>query len=211
MPAGMIRQNEVTDYVIHEAACPRCKGSFNAPMKRSVATGYILSIPFIKSTGRRYTCCPHCGIYYTFSPSVYRKIKKAPSPSLLYRECEKTLFHQRKIYERYTRPSKKKSWAAALLAFFLGLFGLQNVYMGHLKRFAINGFLLLAGILCFRLAFTYGEALVIPCALCLAANIYWGMIDTIRILSGHAKDSKGLFIMTRKQYKKRMKYRASLY
>ena len=211
MIRGKILQTETTDFIIPGASCPRCKGVFQASMQRSVQTGYIFSIPFMKMTVQRYTRCPHCGIIYSFSPRVYKQIKKVPSPSLLFRECGQTLLRQRKIYDRYSRPSKKKSRIAALLAFFLGVLGLQNIYMGHLKRFAINGFLVLAAILLFRLALSQGSVLIVFCTLCITANIYWGLIDTVRILSGHAKDVKGHYLMTRRQYQKRMAYRAGLY
>ena len=48
-------------------------------------------------------------------------------------------------------------------------------------------------------------------ALLLATNIYWGIIDLIRILSGHAKDSNGAYLLTNFQYKKRLSINSELH
>ena len=92
--------------------------------------------------------------------------------------------------------SEKKVWIASLLAFFFGIFGVQNWYMGHTKRAIIACAIDLTAII---MLVAFPEVPVIaPLILCV--NIYWGLIDAIRILTGSAKDGKGLYILTDFQY-----------
>lgn len=92
--------------------------------------------------------------------------------------------------------SEKKVWVASLLAFFFGIFGVQNWYMGHTKRAIIACAIDLTAII---MIVAFPEVPVIA-SLLLCVNIYWGLIDAIRILTGSAKDVKGLYIMTDFQY-----------
>lgn len=216
MIVGKITQSEVKDAIIQNAICPRCNNYFNAYMLRSENNATIFFVPILKKTIRCYTICPHCGINYDLKPRIYKEIISQNSPELLYRECYNFLDKTRNRMNSYVIRSKKKVSIASILAFFLGIFGIQNLYMGHTKRFiaAISIFIFSIFSFCISIFFAdvltledFAQFTILLCSAGLAINVYWGIIDSIRILLGHAKDGNGLYIMTKRQYNLRMKNR----
>ena len=95
------------------------------------------------------------------------------------------------------------------MALFGSTFGAQNWYMGHQKRAAIGLSLTFLAMLMLTLGLASNGAAItiIISALALATNVYWGIIDFFRILSGHAKDVDGLYIMTKNQHAKKVAHR----
>lgn len=86
-------------------------------------------------------------------------------------------------------------------------FGLQNLYMGHIKRFMMNLLFIAFSVIMFVAGLVskgfistgFISGLIWLCAWMLAVNIYWGLIDFVRILSGHAKDVNGAYLLTNRQ------------
>lgn len=203
---GTIYQNEVTDAVIQNVTCPHCQSQVNAMLNRSVQTGTILFIPFIKKTVQYYSVCPHCNMKYILNKNDYNQIIRSPyRQSEWIKTCknilEKTIVKSRNAIVR----SSKSVLFASVLSLLGGFLGLQNLYMGHKKRFLINILLFMFSIITINVILTTSAtALVVMSAIPLATNVYWGIIDFIRILSGHAKDSDGAYLLTTFQYKKRL-------
>lgn len=215
---GTTRLNELTDFIITGVVCPKCNQVFNAYMNRTVQTSTIMFIPIANVTIQRYTICPHCGLRYIFPANMYRDIKNQPTSNILYPKCHAILYSSREEFEKYAIRSEKKVWIASLLSLFLGLFGAQNWYMGHFKRAIVSCVLdiigivmLLIGVMADLTDVTDTLALTYLIAIPFCANIYWGFFDMIRIITGHAKDNKGLYIMTNHQHINRLKRRNDLY
>lgn len=74
----------------------------------------------------------------------------------------------------YGTPLKSKT-TAALLAFFLGIFGVHRFYLGHTGLGVVFICLLIGGILTFGLTWIVGSV--------------WALVDFIMILTGSLRDS----------------------
>lgn len=211
MPSGgSFNAENIIDCVIPSAYCPKCGQNFDAVMSRNRVTGRILLIRIARTSVDLHTACPHCGLKYSFTSKTYKLIINSQNKTFnLNRELKAYLDRQRKLYIRYKKASEKKTYIAALLAFFLGIFGAQNWYMGHKGRGIISGLmdifavLMLLPIFSFSISGNLITALTVIASCLIAANVYWGLIDTIRILSGCAKDGDGFYIMTKRQFEKR--------
>ena len=206
MIIGRIQQNEICDGMIQNAVCPNCNNYFHAPMMRSQQTGSIFFIPFIKATVGYYTMCPHCKMTYRMSSADYKAIIHSPNAvNDLYRISQNNLVKQYEKLNRFQYRSNKKVGVAAVSALIGGLFGLQNWYMGHKKRAGIALGIFGLGLLAFAIFIgSASQSFAILPTIFLAFNMYWGLFDTVRILSGYAKDSNGCYIMTNRQYQKRI-------
>ena len=213
MRVGTIYQKEVDDACIQNVTCPHCESTTNARMTRSVQTGTILFIPFIRITILYYTTCTKCNKQYILSKHDYNEILHVASQRDDWNRVCKCCFENEKTKSSNNIiRSPKRVPIASLLSLILGLFGVQNLYMGHKKRFLINISLLALSIIMFALGLAISaEFLASLCAVGVATNIYWGLIDFVRILSGHAKDSNGRYLLTNSQYKKRLSTHSQLH
>ncbi len=215
--AGTIYQQEIDDAYIRNVTCPHCNFIVNAKLSRSVQTCTILFIPFIKSTVLYYSVCPCCNKKYILHRHEYNKILHSASQRDDWNRICSCSFEKEK--EKLTKGifrSPQNPAIAAILSLLLGFCGMQNLYMGHKKRFFINISLFILAILLFALTLALArvipaELLAFPFALCIATNVYWGFIDFFRILSGHAKDLSGKYLLTNRRYKKRLSAHAQLH
>ena len=210
---GTIYQKEISDAYIQSTVCPHCESVINVNLSRSVQTGTILFIPFIKKTVQYYSTCPCCNMKYIFSKQDYNQIQQSPLIGNEWNKiCNSILKKEKEKSDNSIVRSKKHVLLASVLSLFFGLFGIQNLYMGHKKRFLINISLFALSIIMFAVAiFLKIKTLSFSTALLLATNIYWGIVDLIRILSGHAKDSNGAYLLTDFQYKKRLLINSNLH
>lgn len=203
---GTIRQKEVNDMYIKDVTCPKCNANVSASLFRSVQTGTILFVPFIKKTVQYYTSCPCCNMKYILTKHNYNQIYNSSDVKYDWnRMCGNILEKAIKESDEGIIRSSKNVFVASVLSLVFAMFGLQNLYMGHKKRFLINIlFFVLSVVLLSICLITKITLFVLPVASMMAVNVYWGIIDLIRILSGHAKDSKGRYLLTNAQYKKRL-------
>ncbi|MBR5239286.1 MAG: hypothetical protein IKW04_01755 [Clostridia bacterium] len=204
---GTVYQKEIMDMTIPNVTCPCCNSVFTANLSRSVQTATILFIPCMKKSLLYYSVCPNCGMKYILNKTDYAQILQSSLASCSNewnKICSGSFEKQiKKINNRVIR-SPKSALLASVLSLIFGLLGLQNLYMGHKKRFLMNILFFILSIVMFALALVLNLlVLCVPCALLLATNVYWGIIDLVRILSGHAKDLKGAYLLTDSQYKKR--------
>lgn len=190
--------------------CQRCKGSANILLGRNVQKATILAIPFLKKTVGRYGICQRCDMKYAFDKESYSNLMLAiTSEDVWQKESSDYMTKKREKAEKFSQRSNKNIGIAAILALIFGVVGAQNFYMGHKKRgkiaLSIFGFAILSVIFLAMILDTsyYNPALIVIPTLCLAGNIYWGLVDCVRILSGYAKDGNGNYIMTKGQHKKR--------
>lgn len=206
MRIGTIYQKEVTDGYVKDVTCPHCNAIINADLKRSVQTGTIFLIPFIKKTVLYYSVCPNCDMRYILNRKNYNDIIKLPSKEENWsRVCGLYLQNKKLQSENDILRSDKNIFIAAILSLIFGIFGLQNLYMGHMKRFSINISFFALSLIIFGVIFATDMAMLsFVSALLLAINVYWGLVDFVRILSGHAKDVNRKYILTNNQYRKRL-------
>lgn len=212
MRVGTIRQSTVTDFAIGGAICPKCKQPFTAQMNRTIQTATMLAVPFMKKTGERYTICPHCGLRYSFTPDMYSSLRQRPTADFLYQICSGMLLKGQEKAENHGARSRKNAGLAAVLALLLGVFGAQNWYLGHYKRALIACILDALGLVCFfaALAVENAQPLLFLAAGLFAFSLYWGLVDTVRILLGRAKDAEGLYVCTRRQHARWMEKKEKL-
>lgn len=212
MRVGTIRQSTVTDFAIGGAICPKCKQLFTAQMNRTIQTATMLAVPFMKKTGERYTICPHCGLRYSFTPDMYSSLRQRPTADFLYQICSGMLLKEQEKAEKHGARSRKNAGLAAVLALLLGVFGAQNWYLGHYKRALIACILDALGLVCFfaALAVENAQPLLFLAAGLFAFSLYWGLVDTVRILLGRAKDAEGLYVCTRRQHARWMEKKEKL-
>ena len=212
MRVGTIRQSTVTDFAIGGAICPKCKQPFTAQMNRTIQTATMLAVPFMKKTGERYTICPHCGLRYSFTPDMYSSLRQRPTADFLYQICSGMLLKGQEKAEKHSARSRKNAGLAAVLALLLGVFGAQNWYLGHYKRALIACILDALGLVCFfaALAVENAQPLLFLAAGLFAFSLYWGLVDTVRILLGRAKDAEGLYVCTRRQHARWMEKKEKL-
>ena len=213
MRVGTIYLQEICDAYIQNVTCPHCECTVHAKMSRSVQTGTILFIPFIRKTVLYYTNCTSCNKKYILSKHDYNEILHSVSPCDDWnRVCKFRFENEKTNSSKSIIRSPKRVPIALFLSLILGLFGMQNLYMGHKKRFLFNISLLAFSIIMFALGLAIpAEFWAFSCAAGLAINVYWGLIDFVRILSGHAKDSNGRYLLTNGQYKKRLSVHSQLH
>lgn len=205
---GCVETYATIDANIQETICPRCGKKIDTSLGRIVQKAYILFVPFLKKTIARITVCPECGCEYSLTKEQYRSIMDAGEKGQeWYNSCKTNLEKSMAKAKEYCQPSEKNIAVAALFSLFLGFFGLQNLYMGHMKRFVISIVLLLSGFATFFLMFIPGVntdiVAFIPASFW-AANVYWGLVDFFRLISSHAKDGKRKYIITKNKYKKKL-------
>lgn len=128
--------------VIPHAICPKCGSAFTAHIMQRTNMMYVryyfgFRIPYRQANRQYFTQCDNCGMFYWFPDKTYRNIRESQSADFLYGECSKILYRERNYARQRVDRSEKKTWLAALLAFFGGIFGLQHLYMGHWIRFFI--------------------------------------------------------------------------
>lgn len=89
-----------------------------------------------------------------------------------------TIWKERRNSEYFYPPEIDDDLVAALLAFFLGMWGAHKFYQGNMKMgFVMAGITLLGIVLCFTLIF------MIPGIMCILATYIWSLIDFVRILA----------------------------
>ena len=200
-----IQNKLLTDQTVNDFVCPVCHTPGNFVMRKIRQTSRIFFIPFMRTTSDYHTVCPHCGNKFPFTAAQYKSICLS-GPEQIHQQLHSAInayvLHQKQGLSKFSERSPKNSAAAAILAFFLGVFGAQNIYLGHSGRVLISfGMDILAVLMFVICLLTKGTGMLLFfSAMLLAANIYWGIIDAIRIASGHAKDGSGLYVMTRKQF-----------
>ena len=122
------------------------------------------------------------------------------------------LLKEQEKAEKHGARSRKNAGLAAVLALLLGVFGAQNWYLGHYKRALIACILDALGLVCFfaALAVENAQPLLFLAAGLFAFSLYWGLVDTVRILLGRAKDAEGLYVCTRRQHARWMEKKEKL-
>ena len=206
MKAGAIRLYDEHDKDIKYVTCPCCNSLINVTLDRTVQSGIVLFIPFIKMNVRYYSSCSNCGVDIIYTKRLYNQIKNSANPQKEWNEVSKICYDKakRKSEERIKRSPKNK-YLAALLSLIGCPLGFQNLYLGHKKRFIINlSFFAIAAMSTLLLLITKSSAFILISTVPLAANIYWGLFDFFRVLLGYAKDSKGCYLLTDNEYKKRL-------
>lgn len=208
-----IKTITLTDRILHNMTCPVCHISTDFPLLKSRQTARIFWIPFMRYTSSYRTQCPHCGNTFMLTSRQYKDLCKASPdqlPQLFDTSTGQYVFQKKQTLSKYTLRSSKSLPAAGLLALFFGLFGVQNFYLGHIRRALISILIDLAAILFFTISIAGASAgmdipaLAVIASILFSVNIYWGIVDFFRILTGHAKDGEGLFVMTKKQYERRL-------
>ena len=165
-------------------------------------------IPVAKVTQTRFLECQQCKAMYIITDKQYRRIMRSKDS---FNEANGVLLALQKKANndavKYAERSRKNIGIAVLLSFFFGIFGLQNWYLGHVKRALVANILFMLGcstILLLYIGIDLGFAYTVIFALCLGSNFYWGIVDAVRIALGFAKDANGKYIMTEKQHRKRL-------
>lgn len=187
-------------------SCPVCRRQGNFFMQKIRQTFYIFWIPVMRCTADYHSVCPHCGQKYSFTAKEYKTIcnaSESEAPKMFYQTAYHFIENQTKYNAKYISRSPKSCVLAAILALFLGLFGAQNLYLGHFRRTLLALAADIVSIVFFLINLANPSLLFVSSAL-LTFNVYWGLIDAIRIATGHAKDSNALYVMTQKQYARRM-------
>lgn len=204
-----IRNREIEERRV-TAVCPRCGQSGEFSMRRIVQTFTVLWIPCMKNTAERFTVCPHCGFRYRFNAGSYQRIcGSAQAGSAFQEAAEELLRGQTNAFGKYQNRSEKSWGCSAALAFFLGVLGAQHWYLGHARRAFASAALVVLTLLLFICAVLLpGEGampVLVLGAMAAAFNVYWGLVDAVRILTGHARDGEGAYVMSDRQYKERMR------
>jgi len=196
------------DNHLYGVQCPNCRLTGDFMLGRKQHRWSILFIPIAQITAAYFLECQHCRAAYYISAGQYKRIKHSNNCAYdaynIFIELQekakdisaKQAERSREIFVKYAQRSNKKTGAAALLSFFFGIAGAQNWYLGHKKR-------AIAAIIIFVSGFALVLAGPLPFAICIAFNVYWGIIDAVRIALGFAKDSSGKYVMTDGQYDKR--------
>lgn len=203
-----IKNQQISDRHFSDMPCPVCQSKANFSMQKIRQTFYIFWIPMMRHTGDYHSVCPCCGQKYHFTAKEYKSICSASeyeAPELFYQTAYRFIENQKKYHSNFIHRSPKSCIAAAILSLFLGLFGAQNLYLGHFRRVLSALLADLAAILFFLLSLINPAFLAVSAVL-LAFNVYWGLGDAIRIAAGRAKDSDGLYVMTQKQYERHMSH-----
>ncbi len=190
------------DAIIENATCPNCRNAIQAPMLRIVQAGSVIGVTVAKSTMIYYTKCPCCGMEYRMKKDVYESVLQSASPEALFYQCSMLLQSAKDNEAQYQQKSKRSWGLSLLLAIVGGIFGLQHWYMGFKNRGLISLGLLIGAIGLFFAggALGLGQGTAILPAICIAINVYWGLLDGLRILLGKAKDADQKYIMTQKQH-----------
>lgn len=135
---------------------------------RNCSSPLQASQPFCANCGSR------AGEGYRFCPNCSRAT--GPNDSIC-PTCGINLFPQANNYRPYEQiPNQKSKIAAALLAFFLGVYGVHNFYLGYTEKAVLQ--LLLTLLSCGALA---------------VVSQVWAIIEGVQILTGSINtDANGL-------------------
>ena len=211
MRVGTIRQSTVTDFAIGGAICPKCKQPFTAQMNRTIQTATMLAVPFMKKTGERYTICPHCGCGIPLRRTCILPCGSGPPQIFCTKSAAGCFSRGRKSGEaRRALPQKRGTRRGACAS--ARRLRRADWYLGHYKRALIACILDALGLVCFfaALAVENAQPLLFLAAGLFAFSLYWGLVDTVRILLGRAKDAEGLYVCTRRQHARWMEKKEKL-
>ena len=204
MGVGTIRYYNEQDKNIEQATCPHCNSIINVSLDRTVQDGRVFFVP-LKMNVRYYSTCPDCGVDINYTKKMYKQIKTSSNPRYDWNKISKTCYEKaKKKAEEGIIRSPKSKFLAAFLALIGCFFGLHNLYLGHKKRFLVNMILFSLSAISVLLMLITKSNLALLFTVSLATNIYWGLFDFIRILCGRAKDSDGGYLLTEKEYKRRL-------
>lgn len=203
-----IQNTGKTDRVADHVNCPVCNRPYPFVMRRIQQTAKIFWIPFLKYSSQQHAQCLCCGTRFALRPGEYRAILRADEDQacfLLEKAAAAVLYRKQQIHNIYAEKSEKNVLIAAFLAFFLSILGAQNLYLGHFRRAGAAIAMTVVSILSVLLMIvTHEEVFVFIGTIPLCVNVYWGIIDAVRILAGMAKDGKGRYLMTTSQYRRRV-------
>lgn len=200
-----IKNRKISDKHLPNMLCPVCQSQGDFFMQKIRQTFYIFWIPIMRHTADYHSVCPCCGQKYSFTEKEYRAICNASeyeAPKMFYQTAYSFIEDQNKRNSKYIQRSPKSCVVAAILSLFLGLFGAQNLYLGHFRRTILALAVDIVSIMFFLVSLSNPAFLFVSVAL-LAFNVYWGLGDAIRIAAGRAKDRNGLYVMTQRQYERR--------
>jgi len=204
-------QKKVGELAISGMYCPYCGSNADVILGKTIDSITIFFIPMIR-WAIPFLECQRCNKNYQIKKDMYKGIKLgtvAPGDvQVLLRHMHEDdmRFQQqaaasasrsaRETAIKYSQKSDKKIWVAALLSFFLGVVGAQNWYLRHWKRAILATAIFALGwatMFLIPYIFIYG----------LTFTSLWGIVDAVRIATGHATDSNGSYVMTKKQHAKR--------
>ena len=140
--------------------CRNCGTLMDKQDKNCVKCNYV------RGFGASY--CPDCGAATT------ARARKCP-------DCGATLFVLRNTKAR-------RRTTAALLAFFLGMFGIHNFYLGYMRRGLLQLIISVLSIVIFFLDFVFIIGAPVVMGL-------WGFLEGIKLASGNIRvDADGNFL-----------------
>ena len=111
---------------------------------------------FVRGFGADY--CPDCGA------KTEARARKCP-------DCGGTLF-----ILRNTKPRSRI--AAALMAFFIGMFGIHNFYLGYMRKGLLQVIVSVVGLI---IVFAFGTLFTIGAPVVMAL---WGIIEGYQLITG---------------------------
>lgn len=200
-----IKNQQISDKHFPNMLCPVCQSQGDFFMQKIRQTFYIFWIPIMRHTADYHSVCPCCGQKYSFTAKEYKAICNASeceAPKMFYQTAYRFIEDQTEHNLKYILRSPKSCVLAAILSLFLGLFGAQNLYLGHFRRTLLALAVDIFSIVFFLISLSDPAFLFVSSAL-FSFNVYWGLGDAIRIAAGRAKDSNGLYVMTQRQYERR--------